>query len=522
MPGIKNFFTTKPFFWLLIPLFFLLKNANIYFGFVPAAQIFLLLGEYLAFALVLYLVVYRISGKKGYKAALYCLVLLSVYFFYSPCDEFIQAQEWLRPFNRYKFFLPFFGLLLSGILFAIHRLKRPPARSILFFNLLLSIFLFLELLRLAGNLVNPPKPLLSVENKPLVLTRTQHARPNIYFLLFDEYMGNDGLQTRFHFDNDRLTRALKGNGFFVPRMSRSNYNFTFFSMPSIFNMDYLKGEVQGRNYPETLLRFSSGIKLIKNAKIFGFLKDDGYRIVDLSPFALDSSGERISAYGTITAYGKDLIATQTIFYDLAEKFAWQIDKKGWLDLTNPLDYYNRYYNKYVEEHLIGETAAAAASATTAATGANATTAASDTGRPKFTYAHFFLPHFPFYKDSSGRDISLKYQLQDMPDSARIGLYLGFIKYTNTVLIPMIATMIRNDPQAIIIVMSDHGLRDESPAEYSNQFAIRIPGDDYGNWPDTVDAVNVFRTLLNDCFGQKLNYLPYRQIAFTLKPKSGTR
>ncbi len=257
-------------------------------------------------------------------------------------------------------------------------------------------------------------------------------------------MGNDGLQTRFHFDNDRLTRVLKGDGFFIPRMSRSNYNFTFFSMPSIFNMNYLKGEVQGSTNSETLLRFSSGIKLIKNAKIIDFLKGDGYRIVNLSPFALDSSEEKISAYRSITAYGKDMIATQTIFYNLTEKFAWEINQKEWLDLTDPLDYYNRYYNKYVEEHVIGETAA------------------SDSGRPKFTYAHFFLPHSPFYKDSSGKDISLKYQLQDMPESAKVGLYLGFIKYTNTVLIPMVANMIKNDPQAIIIIMSDHGLRDHSP------------------------------------------------------------
>ncbi len=178
MPRIKDFFTTKAFFWLLIPLFFLLKNANIYFGLIPATQILLLLGEYMALSLILYLIAYRISGKKGHKAALYCLVLLSVYFFYSPCDEFIQRQEWLRPFNKYRFFLPFFCLLLFAVLFYIHRLKRPPTRSILFFNLLLFIFLSMELLRLAANLVSPPKPLLDIENTPLVFTRTQPACPS--------------------------------------------------------------------------------------------------------------------------------------------------------------------------------------------------------------------------------------------------------------------------------------------------------------------------------------------------------
>jgi hypothetical protein len=165
MHKFEHFFKTKPFFWILIPIFFLLKNSNIYFGFIPAGQLALLFTRYLLVALVIYVVVYWFTGKNAYKAAFYCTVFLSAYFFYSPLDEFIQAKTWLRPFNEYRYFLPFIFLCLLLILFSIHRMTRPPAKTILFINLLLSIFCLLETFRLSLKGLDPPKALLGIANK---------------------------------------------------------------------------------------------------------------------------------------------------------------------------------------------------------------------------------------------------------------------------------------------------------------------------------------------------------------------
>lgn len=499
---IKNFFKTKSFFWLLLPVFFLLRNINIYFGFIRAGQLLFLLAEYLLASAALYLIVYRLTGKSSYKTSLYCLLLLSVYFYFRPLDEYVQQQTWLMPLNRYRYFLPFLLLLLLAVMLYIRKIPNQPRRTILFLNLLLSIYCLIELLRLTGNLVAPPKSALGLsDNSPLFDDppgRVSH--PNVYFLLFDEYQGNAGLQRNFQFDNSGLIGALKHDSFYIPKLSRTNYNYTFFSMPSIFNMSYLKGEVQGRDDLSILLKFLSGIKLIQNARVMEFFKRNNYTIVNFSPFSLDGSGSEISRYQNIPS-GKNLITSQTIIPVLVDKFAWEIDNKTWLDLTDPMDYWNQYYNQDVENWLIGESASASGAG------------------PRFIYAHFFMPHTPRQKDSAGNNISLKYQMLHLSSDTEKALYLGYLKYSGLALLRMVRKIIENDPQSIIIAMSDHGLRDGSTMEYNNQFCIRIPRADYSHWPDTVDAVNVFRILLNDRFGQKLDYLPYRQVPFTLAPSS---
>jgi hypothetical protein len=383
-------------------------------------------------------------------------------------------------------------------------------------------------------LVNPPAPLLTMVNKPSFQydSAQRLPHPDIYFLLFDEYQGNAGLQNQFHFDNAGLIKALKSDSFYIPAYARSNYNFTFFSMPSIFNMSYIQGDIQGSSDLEKTLKMTSGVRLIEQASLFKFLQNNGYTIVNLSPFTLESpehrtpqSGDRISQFQSITAE-KDLITSQTIFYGLTNKFAWLIDNKAWLDFTNPMDYNNRYYNQYVQDHLL------------ASLPNHATQSPSDhqspssqhsfpnhepqPATPTFTYAHFFMPHSPYEKDSSGRDIPFKYLMQDHPADIGNGLYLGYLKYCNTALIGMVSKIIKADPQAVIIVMSDHGLRNGSPMQFNNLCSIRVPGGDYSRWPDTVDAVNVFRILLNARFGQRLDYLPYRSVRFDLSPKSAAQ
>ena len=424
---MKNLFNTKNFSWLLIPVFFLLRNINIYFGYIRTDQVLLLLAEYLLGSAVLYLVVYRLAGKSSYKTSLYCLLFLSVYFFFHPLDEFVERQTWLMPLNRYRYFLPFLLLCILATVLYIRRLTNQPRRATLFLNLLLSIFCLIELSRLFNNLVAPPKPILGLsDNLPVLDTlplRVPH--PNVYFLLFDEYQGNAGLQRDFQFDNAGLIQALKSDSFYIPKLSRTNYNYTFFSMPSTFNMSYVKGEIQGRDYPEILQKMLSSIKWVQNARVMEFFKRNNYTIVNLSPFALDGSGKEISRYGSIP-WGKHLITSQTIIPILVDKFAWEIDNKTWLDLTNPDDYWNQYYNQYVENQLIHE------SASTSGAG------------PIFTYAHFFMPHCPFLKDSAGNEVSFKYQMQHLPLDTGKALYLGYLKYSGLAMLRMVRKIIKND------------------------------------------------------------------------------
>src|SRR5882724_5752135 len=156
----------KPFFWALVPVFFILKNANIYFNVIPGGQVAWLLLGYLVRAFVLYFILFRVFAKKNYKAALCCFVLLSVYFFFESFDHFLQAQKWLHPFNRYRWSYPALALFLAAIFFYIRRLRSAPERTILFLNLLLIFFCLSESLPLPYRSVSRQQPLLSIEKEP--------------------------------------------------------------------------------------------------------------------------------------------------------------------------------------------------------------------------------------------------------------------------------------------------------------------------------------------------------------------
>src|ERR1044072_1951722 len=64
-------------------------------------------------------------------------------------------------------------------------------------------------------------------------------RPDIFFIVLDEYSGNTALNQLFHFDNSDFKKQLEQRGFYVAKESLSNYNYTPFSVASILNMKYL-------------------------------------------------------------------------------------------------------------------------------------------------------------------------------------------------------------------------------------------------------------------------------------------
>jgi hypothetical protein len=492
---------TKSFFLVLLPAFFILKNANRFYGAIPGFQSLELFIVYSASILILYFILSRLRLGEKSRIAICCLIASSVYFFYHDYDSFIQSQLWLRPYNRYRWSLPATILLISALIFTILKLKKLPRGAFFFLNTLLLLFCLSEIFPLLYQCIAPQKQLLQIEERTIFNYPKQPPanQPNIYFLVFDEYQGKKGLQKTFHFSNELLEIDLRERDFFLPACARSNYNYTFFSMPSIFNMSYLKGTLQGKDKVQDILNFSAGIGLIKNASTIQFFQNIGYSIVNLSPFTLDESGKRVLQYKSISVE-KYIIEDQTFFNLLKDKMGWLINNKTILRYLDPLNYGNQFYNDFIQRS-VGESAG-------------------NSIKKQFVYAHFILPHSPFLKDAEGRDVNFREFIERSKMGDRNYLnahYLGYIKYANRFMINTVDTILKKDPHSIILIMSDHGSRgiqsDGDSLQFDIQFYIRTPRHDYSNWPDSVNAVNVFRTVLNTEFEQHLSYLPYRREEF---------
>ena len=498
---IKNktisFIRTKPFFWILVPIFFLIKNANIYYTVIPIHQLAELLVKYLIGSFITYLLIGKLAKQPNYKAALYSFIALSIFFFFFSFDQYVQSQKWMRPLNQYRYILPFLAITVIFISRKIHTQTTPPNKFILFLNLLLTLFCLQQSVTLIYKVFKKAKHTIQIADATPRFSHAHHPNaPNIYFLILDEYQGNKGLEIVYNYNNTNLKTFLSGKGFYTPKISRSNYNYTFFSMPSILNMRYLKGVLSKNDPAWNLIQFGSGYKLMENTSTIDFFKKENYQIINLSPFRLENSGERVFIYKPLLVE-KDLIDYQTFFKVLIRKFAWEINNKSWLHLTNCRGYNYQYYNSFIKENIIK-------------TAKSTQTSPS----PKFIYGHFFIPHGPYLKDAGGKEVNFKHLMHLSNKDSLKYRYLDYIKYTNFFLTDMVEHVIQKDPRSVIIIMSDHGSRlFEDSLQYNNQFYIRIPGSSDKKYPDTIDAVNVFRLLLNEQFKQKLDYLPYQATPF---------
>ena len=72
----------------------------------------------------------------------------------------------------------------------------------------------------------------------------------------------------------------------------------------------------------------------------------------------------------------------------------------------------------------------------------------------FTFGYFMFPHMPFVADEFGNMINQ----DDMMNSRNSDVYLGQLKYCSKKIIEVVEQIIETDPEAIIIIQSDHGFR----------------------------------------------------------------
>jgi hypothetical protein len=130
--------------------------------------------------------------------------------------------------------------------------------------------------------------------------------------------------------------------------------------------------------------------------------------------------------------------------------------------------------------------------------------------PKFTYAHISIPHFPyvfspdgkmltdpgFYSVENGDAVDEEYQKKG---------YISQVQYINKRIIPILQAIVeKSKTPPIIILMGDHGLRDDN--RYTNLNAYYLPNGYEGLYP-TITPVNSFRVILNEYFGANYPLLP---------------
>ena len=246
--------------------------------------------------------------------------------------------------------------------------------------------------------------------------------------------------------------------------------------------------------------FAAGDLLAKN-QLFTFLQQQQYTIVNASVFPF----QNLTAIETPKewwGHQSDMIKNQTFFNRVHEDLGWLKAKYFPILFKNPIersirtdialtDSVQKMIYKTIDE---------------------------PTSKPRFVFAHFFLPHDPYKFDSTGNIFKGSYP-EYLELTKTHQPFVQQVVYTRKLILKLASDIIaKNKRSCIIIIQGDHGLRKYDKAKFGNKevfnifSAVYLPDRSMNNFPDTLYAPNTFRIILNRYFQQQLPLLQKQQAA----------
>jgi hypothetical protein len=313
-------------------------------------------------------------------------------------------------------------------------------------------------------------------------------KPDIFFIVFDEYTSSLALKKYLQFNNSLIDSAFSSNHFFVSAKSKSNYNSTPLSIGAAFNLQYFNKNLEGDStVTRSLLQ---GWHSLKKSSIPRMLASQNYKILNLGMSHFDNypsaAEESFNEYKIMPLYLETLagrikrdIWWNVYKYDIGfinEARLTGVRKNRALHVARNTTNFKRLMEELKVQDNI----------------------------PKFVYCHLLLPHDPFYLNRYG---------QPFPDSLFGGdqnnkyKYLEQVQYANRLILEILkASNQRSSRPRVVIVEGDHGYRipgGDRESQFMNLNAYYFSDHDYKFLYDSISPVNTFRVILNKYFQSNL-------------------
>ncbi|MCF7810504.1 hypothetical protein K9N50_05905 [bacterium] len=288
---------------------------------------------------------------------------------------------------------------------------------------------------------------------------------DIYFIIFDAYMGHKQLQKYLNFDNSVFVGELRKRGFFVAENSHSNYPKTIVSMPATLNMEYLPKKTMSQNE----LQYN-----LWNNKVMRLFSMFGYKTINVSIGFCLKLKDTYKTFDTILSPFSEGSLGQTYIGEVIRRIV--LIKQGEKRVPKSFEVLYSLVNRKEDNFY-------------------------------FTYAHIVCPHGPYYYKPNGelhRNTGSDYQKASGRDK-----YTDSIIYLNKNILALVDTMLQKDSKPIIILQADHGNNigfdiNKEWAEPSYELvdsrlgvlnAIYFPDEDYSLLYDSISTINTFRVVL---------------------------
>lgn len=383
---------------------------------------------------------------------------------------------------------------IAGV-FAIARLApRIPDRLRAGLNVVAGLLAAsLAVQALAGGLTAPAaKP---APARADASVRDAGAHPDIYFILLDGYARADVLSQYYAFDNSAFLDGLRRRGFQVATASRANYSWTFLSLSSMLNFDYVQSLLPAPIDPASRKR-QPYYRLLRDNRAARFLRARGYRTVHLQS-TWGGTGSNV--------YVDEFLPCHSGLF--TDEYLRAVADVSWLRAfatDASMDLASCHLRNF-------DTLAAQGKAP----------------GPKFVFAHFVPPHHPYLFDRDGRvlrhaTVSDQFQFQKKLWEERAA-YRDQLQFVNRRIEAVIDRLIADSPRPpVILLVSDHGPNlqegisrfEERRIRLANLTALYLPDAPDGLVPDDATPVNHFRRVFDFYFDARLPLLPDRYFVST--------
>lgn len=463
---------TKPVFFLLLPLFFVLNGWLRNREFIPVADAGLLLLVYVVGAFVLYAVSWLIL-RNHTKAALASFVLMFIHFFFGSFHDALK-QSFIA---KYSMLLPLLLIVVVATFVWLKKRKTSLLKPTIYLNLLLVLLILIDGIRVLFPLF---------ERRPRTIIEYATAPRDIYLVVLDEYAGQDALKELFGYDNSPFFDQLKHRGFHVVPHSRSNYNYTPFSMASILNMQYLQLKDTGRLKPDVV----QALRMIHNNEVVRLLQERN-DIYNYSVF--DMEGRPAPVDESFIPSKTRLITSQTLLSRLYRDLGYHLAATFKIKAVIKSQDYRELRNNNLLYDLTWKQVAAPRK------------------NPQFIYTHLMMPHYPYYFDRNGKAMD---PARILPEANNVNRqdYVEYLQYVNKKMLALIDHILKSSSQPpVIVLMSDHGFRHfrepvDKKYHFMNLNAVYLPGRRYDAFYDSLSNVNTFRIVFNEVFKTKFSLL----------------
>lgn len=480
-----RFLRQQPLFLLMLPLFFVTEGMNRFQGVIPVWDGFKLLLVYLTSSAILTAFFY-LFFRSLLKASLFTVSLMFFHFFFGALQDLLQ-NLWPGSFlNHFSVLVPLAFMVFVFLFIRIKKWEAGPSKPVLYLNLLLTTIACVSLVRFAIPFFTKQHSRESALREAGMTICNDCPKPDILLVVLDEYAGEKSLSAEFGFNNSPFISELGKRGFVVTNNSRSNYNYTPYSMASLLNMEYLPLNMKTKNPGNLNVAYSH----IRDALIPSYLHEQGYIFYNLSVF--DFIDHPASGHNGLIPYSTRLISSQTFLSRISDAIEFekiygklQTSKNRREHLYETLTLNQSFTDKL--QQLIRETS----------------------HTPRFIYTHLMMPHYPYYYDSTG---------QALPEDSIVkgketnrNNYISYLVYCNRQVLKLVDTLLAvQGPEPVIILLGDHGFRHfdppvAEPAYFSNLQAVKMTTDSLQVY-NGMSNVNLFRVLLNKLFRQQLPVL----------------